>query len=41
MEKIKQVCQLCGKASPKMICDACSDRLRGAALDKKKKEEKI
>ncbi len=34
------VCQLCGKASTKTICDACADRLRGEALGKKKKEEK-
>ena len=36
-----QVCLICGKPSSKTICDACSDRLRGEALEKKKKEEKI
>ena len=35
-----QVCMLCAKPSTKTICDACADRLRGEALDKKKKEEK-
>ena len=33
------VCMICGKASEKTICDACADRLRGEALEKKKKEE--
>jgi hypothetical protein len=37
----RQVCLLCGKPSSKTICDACADRLRGEALEKKKKEEKI
>jgi hypothetical protein len=37
----QQVCLICGKPSAKTICDACSDRLRGEALEKKKKEEKI
>ena len=37
----KQVCMICGKPSTKMICDACSDKLRGEALDKKKKDQKI
>ncbi len=32
---------LCGKPSTKTICAACSDKLRGEALNKKKKEEKI
>jgi predicted nucleic acid-binding Zn ribbon protein len=40
-EKQHQVCLICGKPSPKTICDACADRLRGEALEKKKKEEKI
>ncbi len=37
----KQVCMICAKPSPKSICDACADKLRGEALNKKKKEEKI
>lgn len=37
----KQVCMLCGKPSSKSICEACADKLRGEALNKKKKEEKI
>ncbi len=40
-ESGKPVCKLCGKPSPKTICDACGERLRGEALEKKKKEEKI
>jgi len=36
----KQVCMLCGKPSEKSICANCADRLRGEALNKKKKEEK-
>ena len=39
-EKKRQICLLCGKPSQKTICDACSERLRGEALNKKKKEEK-
>ncbi len=41
MEKKHAVCMLCAKPSSKAICDACADRLRGEALDKKKKDEKI
>lgn len=37
----KQLCMLCGKPSAKTICAACSDKVRGEALNKKKKEEKI
>ena len=37
----KQVCMLCGKPSAKTICEACSERVRGEALNKKKKEEKV
>lgn len=37
----KQMCMICAKPSTKSICDACAERLRGEALDKKKKEEKI
>ncbi len=37
----KQVCMLCGKPSTKTICQACAEKLRGEALNKKKKEEKI
>lgn len=37
----QQVCLICAKPSSKAICDACADRLRGEALEKKKKEEKV
>ena len=37
----KQVCLICGKPSIKTICDACSDKVRGEALNRKKKDEKI
>ena len=37
----KKVCLLCGKPSTKTICETCSEKLRGEALDKKKKQEKI
>ncbi len=37
----KQVCLICGKPSIKTICDACADKVRGEALNKKKKDEKI
>ncbi len=40
-EAKKKVCMICGKPSAKTICDACADKLRGEALNKKKKEEKI
>jgi hypothetical protein len=36
-----QICLICAKPSSKTICDACADHLRGEALDKKKKNEKI
>lgn len=39
-EMKKQVCLLCGKPSEKSICANCADRVRGEALDKKKKQEK-
>jgi recombinational DNA repair protein RecR len=41
MEKKHAVCMLCAKPSSKAICDVCADHLRGEALDKKKKDEKI
>lgn len=37
----KQICLICAKPSTKTICDACAERLRGEALDQKKKNEKI
>ena len=37
----KPVCMICGKPSEKSICDTCADKLRGEALEKKKKDEKI
>ncbi len=40
-ETKKQVCMMCGKPSPKTICDACSEQVRSEALEKKKKDEKI
>ncbi len=40
-EKKKSVCMMCGKPSEKTICNACAERLRGEALNRKKKDEKI
>jgi hypothetical protein len=40
-EKKKPVCMMCGKPSEKTICNACAERLRGEALNRKKKDEKI
>ncbi len=37
----KPICMICAKPSPKTICDACSEKLRGEALHRKKKDEKI
>ncbi|HXN25444.1 MAG TPA: hypothetical protein VOA41_22150 [Candidatus Dormibacteraeota bacterium] len=37
----KQICMICAKPSSKTICDACAERLRSEALDKKNKNEKI
>ena len=37
----QQVCLICGKPSAKSICAACADKLRGEALNKKKKDEKV
>ena len=39
-EHAKQVCNLCGKPWLDTICDACADRVRAEALDKKRHEEK-
>jgi hypothetical protein len=39
-EQKKKLCMICAKPSEKSICDACSEQLRGEALNKKKKEEK-
>ncbi len=39
-EHAKQVCNICGKPSPSTICDACAERVRAEALDRKKHEEK-
>ena len=36
----RQLCMICAKPSDKTICDACSERIRGEALNNKKKEEK-
>ncbi len=35
----KSVCMLCGKQSPKSICDLCAGRVQGEVLNKKKKEK--
>jgi hypothetical protein len=37
----KDICLICAKPSAKAICDACADRLRGEALEKKKNAEKM
>jgi recombinational DNA repair protein RecR len=39
-EHANEVCNICGKPSPNTICDACADRVRADALDRKKHEEK-
>ena len=39
-ETKQRLCMICAKPSEKSICDTCSDRVRGEALDKKKKIEK-
>jgi hypothetical protein len=39
MEKKQQLCMICARPAPKSICDACSEKLRGEALHKKKKED--
>jgi len=39
-EHAKEVCNICGKPSADTICDACADRVRADALDRKKHEEK-
>lgn len=31
----KHVCSICGKPSETVICHACSDKVRGEALEKK------
>ncbi|HWQ03470.1 MAG TPA: hypothetical protein VNL38_03230 [Candidatus Nitrosotenuis sp.] len=33
-------CMLCGRPSPKQICDGCSETVRGEALHKRKKDQK-
>ena len=37
----RQVCMICGKPSAKTICEACAEKVRGEALEKKKKEDKV
>lgn len=37
--KKKSVCMLCGKPSPKSICDQCASRVQGEVMNKKKKEK--
>ena len=39
-EKTKPVCMLCGKPSPKSICDACAQRVQGEQLGRKSKQDK-
>jgi recombinational DNA repair protein RecR len=39
-ETKKQLCMICAKPSEKSICANCADRVRGEALEKKKKVEK-
>jgi hypothetical protein len=35
----KQVCMLCGKPSPKSICDLCAGKVQGEVLNKRKKDK--
>ena len=37
--KKKHKCMLCGKPSPKSICDSCGARVQGEVLNKKKGEK--
>ena len=39
MEKKKSVCMLCGKPSPKSICDHCAGKVQNEVMHKKKKEK--
>jgi hypothetical protein len=39
-EHANQVCNICGKPWSETICEACADRVRADALDRKKHEEK-
>lgn len=39
--KKQQKCMLCGKPSPKTICESCSARVQGEALGKKKGDSKV
>ncbi len=39
-KKTKPVCMLCGKPSPKSICDACAQRVQGEQLGRKVKQDK-
>ena len=41
MHKKKSVCMLCGKPSPRTICESCAARVQGEVLHKKKKEDKV
>ncbi|HEX9759272.1 MAG TPA: hypothetical protein VGA40_00055 [Candidatus Acidoferrales bacterium] len=34
-------CMLCGRPSPKSICDGCAQKVQGEVLNKKKKEDKV
>lgn len=35
-----KTCMLCGKPTGETICHACADKVRGEALNKKKREYK-
>jgi hypothetical protein len=37
--KKKSVCMLCGKPSPRTICETCSSRVQGEVSHGKKKEK--
>jgi predicted amidophosphoribosyltransferase len=38
--KRKPVCMLCGKPSPKSICDSCAQRVQGEQTHRKQKEQR-
>lgn len=40
-QKKKSLCMLCGKPSPRSICETCSARVQGEAMHKKKKEDRV
>ena len=40
-EEKKHKCTVCGKPSPKTICDTCEAHIQAEAVGEKKKSEKV